>query len=50
MGCKDIEINNLKIEKSKSKYGGAIYLSNSSIKISNSELSIVKLNYIIRKF
>jgi len=34
---KDVEINNLIIKKCKSMYGGAIYLSNSSMKISNSE-------------
>ena len=39
INCKDIEINNLKLEKNKSKYGGAIDLSNSSIKIINSELN-----------
>ena len=38
INCKEIEINNMKLEKSNSFYGGGIYLSNSSIKINNSEL------------
>ena len=38
--CKNFEINNLKITKCSSDYrGGAIYFSNSTGKISNSELS-----------
>ena len=39
MDCKNIQINNLKITNCNSKYGGAIYLSYSSMKISNSELN-----------
>ena len=38
VSCK-VEINNLKIKKCNSRYGGAIYLINSSIKIMNSELN-----------
>ena len=36
---KDIEITNLKIENCNSRYGGAICLYNSTMKISNSELN-----------
>ena len=39
MSCKNIEINNLKIENCTSFYGGGIYLSYSSIKINNSEIN-----------
>ena len=37
--CKDIQINNLKIINCNSTDGGAIYLYDSSLKISNSELN-----------
>ena len=37
--CKDIKITNLKIENCNSSYGRAIYLINSTMKISNSELN-----------
>jgi predicted outer membrane repeat protein len=38
-GCKNFEINNLKITKCKSDYGGAMFFSSSTGKMSNSELS-----------
>ena len=39
VSCKNIKINNLKIEKCNLGYGGAIYLYNSTMKITNSELN-----------